>query len=157
MFTILRHMIHRKWCGFCVFLFVVAVFLYIVLGSFCITLKYFSKLLVIKLSISSLPLQWRPCWRVTSLKNIAHAVGIERKKGTQWYCTLENSPSRVCQLLSGLLHFPQSATIVILQDNTAVSLSRTHFVVLMKTITLDNSLKTFTLIQNFMKIQLLFK
>lgn len=60
-------------------------------------------------------------------------------------------------VLSGLLHFPQSATIVILQDNTAISLSRTHFVVLMKTITLDNSLKTFTLIQNFMKIQLLFK
>lgn len=46
---------------------------------------------------------------------------------------------------------------VILQDAPAVSLSGTHFMVLMKTITLYNILKTFTLIQNFMKIQLLFK
>lgn len=157
MFTILRHMIHRKWCGFSVFLFVVAVFLYIVLGSFCITLKYFSKLLVIKLSISSLPLQWRPCWRVTSLKNIAHAIGIERKKRNSMILYLRKFSKQSLSVLSGLLHFPQSATIVILQDNTAISLFRTHFVVLMKTITLDNSLKTFTLIQNFMKIQLLFK
>lgn len=45
---------------------------------------------------------------------------------------------------------------VILQDATAISLFGTHFMVLMKTITLYNTL-TFTLIQNFMKIQLLFK
>lgn len=40
---------------------------------------------------------------------------------------------------------------VILQDATAISLSQTHFMVLMKNITLYNILKTFTLIQNFMK------
>lgn len=38
---------------------------------------------------------------------------------------------------------------VILQDATAISLSGTHFMVLMKTITHYNILKTFTLIQNF--------
>lgn len=38
---------------------------------------------------------------------------------------------------------------VILQDATALSLSGTHFMVLMKTITCYNTLKTFTLIQNF--------
>lgn len=46
---------------------------------------------------------------------------------------------------------------LILRDATAISLSRTHFMVFMKTITLYNILKTFTLILNFMKIQLLFK
>lgn len=46
---------------------------------------------------------------------------------------------------------------VILKDAMAISLSGTHFMVLMKTITLYNTLKTFILIQNFMKIQLLFK
>lgn len=46
---------------------------------------------------------------------------------------------------------------VLLQDAIAISLFGTHFMVLMKTITLYKILKTFTLIQNFMKIQLLFK
>lgn len=53
--------------------------------------------------------------------------------------------------------FPIHYHKVILQEATAVSLSGTHFMVLMKTITLYNTLKTFTLIQDLMKSQLLFK
>lgn len=53
--------------------------------------------------------------------------------------------------------FPIHYHKVILQDATAISLSGTHFMVLMKTITLYNTLKTFTLFQNLMKTQVLFK
>ena len=157
MFTILRHIIHRKWCGFCVFLFVVAVFLYIVLGSFGITLKYFSKLLVIKTFHSKSAIAMTAMLESYQPEEYSSCHWHRKEKRNSMILYLRKFPGRVCQLLSGLLHFPQSATIVILQDNTAESLSRTHFVVLMKTIILDNSLKTFILIQNFMKIQLLFK
>lgn len=99
----------------------------------------------------------QPSWRVTSLNKCSSHHWCRKKKGAM-ILYLRKFSKQSLSVIQGTASFsPVCYHKVILQDATAVSLSRTHIMVLMKTITLYNILRTFTLIQNFIKIQLLFK
>lgn len=142
MFTILRHAIHQQCCGFFFFFFS----FHFVLGSFCITLKYFFKLWIRKTfhnrsAISNgSQMGESPAWIIEPIRPL-----YRKKKRDPIILYLRIFSKQSLSIIQwAALFFPICYHKVILQDATAISLSRTHFTGLMKTITLYNILETFT-------------
>lgn len=80
------------------------------LGSFCITFKYFFKILIEKIfCLNSAISNDSHVGEILAWIVAYHAIVVERKE-TQWYCTLENYPSSL-SIIQWTTSFPQSATI----------------------------------------------